>query len=377
MTTHRHILAFLALVLLCLPAWTAFAQNDRLSAAVLDLEAIDVDAELTSTLTSIVRNEAQQLETYKVVNKFEINFRDILLVIGCSTESTPCLKQVADEVNARVLIFGNLAKLDDAYRIELRIFDSESGRMINELSKTIPDSTDPVVTFRKEIASFFGTNESLPTTRIRIGSNVNDARILLEDTHVGTVPLERKGLPPGRYNVKVVHDDYETWETAIELREGADVELWAPLKPVRRTTQPPAAEPGSTAQTTKNQNDSVVVSDGIRDDDGSSGINWGAWSAISVGAASLVGSGIFALLMLDAESQISDENDAGTLTESRYQELVDRGEGYELTHRILLGVGAVGLISGLVWLMIDSGSSSTALQIGPTGPTQVGASLRW
>lgn len=353
----------------------AFAQGDPISAAVFNLEGENVNDELTSTLSSIVRNEAQQLDKYQVVNKFEINFRDILLVLGCSSQSSPCLKQAAEQVNARVLIFGRVANESGEYEIALRIFDSETGRMLNEMARTIPDTDDPVVAFRKEIESFFGKEKSVPTTRVRIGSNVNDAAIIIEGTNVGTVPLERKGLPPGQYEVAVTHPDYEPWETVLRLTDGADVELWAPLK---KKAIPVAQAQKAASSDTKVETRPVDVRDGLTDDDRVGSVNWGAWSAITVGGLALVGSGVMAILMVNTESQIDDESSNGSLTESRYNDLVDQGESFELGHRILLGVGAVGLISGIVWLMIDDGSSEPgALRIGPTGPNEIGASLSW
>ncbi len=358
-----------------LSAQTLWAQGDPISAAVLNLEGKSVSEELTSTLSSIVRNEAQQLDKYQVVNKFEINFGDILLVLGCSSESTPCLKQAAEQLNARVLIFGRVAQESGSYQIALRIFDSETGRMLNEMARTIPDTDDPVVAFRKEIESFFGKEKSVPTTRIRIGSNVNDAEILVEDTNVGTVPLERKGLPPGTYKVEVTHPDYQSWETVLQLKEGADVELWAPLKKKAGAPTPVA---NTASSEPKVETTPVDISDSVSDEDRVGTVNWGAWSAITVGGLSLIGSGVLALLMVDTESQIQDETDSGTITESRYQELVDQGESFELGHRILLGVGAVGIISGIVWLMLDDGSSEpSAIRIGPTGPNEIGATVRW
>ncbi len=350
----------------------AYAEQP-MSVAILNLEGENVDGDLINTLSSIIRHEAQQLDRYQVVNKFEINFQDVLLVLGCSADSTTCLRQAAEQVNARVLMFGKIARKGTTYSLTLTVFDSETGKTLDKLSRTINTANeDPVVQIRKEIEAFFAKDRAAPTSRLQIGSNVSDARILIEDTFVGNVPLERKGLPAGRYKIEVNHPDYESWETIVELKDGADINLWAPLKP-RKTAAPLATE--STTPTEKGTAQSTEISKGTEGERVSS-VNWGAWSAIGVGAAALAGSGVFAYLMVDVEDQIADESGAGSLTAARYSELSDRGNSYETTHRVLLGVGAACVVGGVIWLLVEPGGEATTAALGLT-PTGVVGTVTW
>ncbi len=350
----------------------AYAEPPK-SVAILNLEGENVDGDLINTLSSIIRHEAQQLDRYQVVNKFEINFQDVLLVLGCSADSTTCLRQAAEQVNARVLMFGKIGRKGSTYSLTLNVFDSESGKTIDRLSRTINAANeDPVVLIRKEIEAFFAKDRAVATSRLQIGSNVSDARILIEDTFVGNVPLERKGLPAGRYKIEVNHPDYESWETIVELKDGADINLWAPLKP-RRTATTAVTEVTSPIDSTPTTN--IEISKGTEGERVST-VNWGAWSAIGVGAASLVGSGVFAYLMVDVEDQIADESGAGSLTAARYSELSDRGNNYETTHRVLLGVGAACVVGGVVWLLVEPGGEATTASLGLT-PTGVVGTVTW
>lgn len=354
-------------------ASNAFA-NQPMSVAILNLEGENVEKDLVTTLSSIVRHEAQQVDRYQVINKFEINFQDVLLVLGCSADSTTCLKQAAEQVNARVLIFGKLSKKGSTYQLTLNVFDSETGRMLNKLSRTLnATNDDPVVQFRKEIEAFFAKDKAAPTTRLQIGSNVADARILIEDTFVGNVPLERKGLPPGRYKVEVTHPDYLTWETLIELKEGADIDLWAPLKPASKAngTQQVPVDTSRKIEVVE----TPVVKESMPEER-VSGTNWGAWSAIGVGTLALGGSGVFGALMSGVEDDIAEENNAGTLTLDRYNELNDRGENYEMTHRVLLGVGAAAVLGGVTWLIVSPGGEAQTASFGVT-PTGFAGTLTW
>jgi len=352
------------LVVLIFVVVSAPAHAEQLAAGILNLRGEGVDASLVNTLSSIVRNEAQQVEKYQVVNKYEINLQDILIVLNCSAESTACMQQVAEQVKARILIYGTIERKGGSFLIELAIFDAQSGRVLNKLNKTIADTDDPVIAFRQEIETFFARERGAATTRVQIGSSVSDAQIFMEDTFVGTVPLERKGLPAGKYQIRVEHPDYEPWTQLLELKEGGDESLWAQLKPRA------GARSNDVVKTRQEIRDDVKI-----EDERVGTINWGAWSAVGAGGLALVGSGVFAVLMGNIEQQITDESREG-ITERRYNELVERGEGYETAHRVLLGVGAVCVIGGVTWLLISPDGGRKTAELGFTG-NQVVGTLRW
>lgn len=358
LTLHRFLVALIFVVL------SAPVQAEQLAAGILNLSGEGVDASLVNTLSSIVRNEAQQVEKYQVVNKYEINLQDILIVLNCSAESTSCMQLVAEQVKARILIYGDIERKGGSFQIELAIFDAESGRILNKLNKTIADTDDPVIAFRQEIETFFARERGAATTRVQIGSTVSDAQIFMEDTFVGTVPLERKGLPAGTYTIRVEHPDYEPWTKVLELKQGGDETLWAELK------ARPGAQKNTVVQTRQEVREDIEIKD-----ERVGTVNWGAWSAVGVGGLALVGSGVFAVLMGSVEQQITDESREG-ITERRYTELVDQGEGYETAHRVLLGVGAVGVIGGVTWLLISPDGGRKTAELGFTG-NQVVGTLRW
>lgn len=360
----RHIIQVLLFVLAFAPA-AAFA-DDPLAAAILNLEAENVDAELADTLTSIVRNEALQVDKYQVVNKFPIRLSDIALLVGCSVESPSCLKQVANEVEARVLIHGLVRKQGEkTYQIEINIYDVANAQMINRLTKTLPDTSDPVGGFRKEIESFFAEERGVTETRLQVGASVDGAQVRIDAVYVGVAPLERKGLAPGTYAIQVAHPDYQVWETRVELGAGDDQRVWAQLVPV--AAQSPAVLVEPDAPTT------VVVEERPAPPPRERRVNWGAWSALGVGALSLGTAVGFGIALEGVEQKVEDEAAAGSLTEARYQELFDRGKNLELAHRILLGVGVVGAATGVIWLVADGmGEKRAELGVSPSG-----VAVRW
>src|SRR5690554_5877744 len=121
----------------------AFAQGKKeaLNVAVLNLEGPEVDASLLDTLTSVLRNEAQQFSSYDIVNQSPINLSEVAIVLGCSSDSLPCLGRAADQLDARVLIFGRVAKVEDTHRVTVVIFDAQSQKIVRQLVRTLASET--------------------------------------------------------------------------------------------------------------------------------------------------------------------------------------------------------------------------------------------
>ncbi len=374
------------------PAAHAQDGGEPINVAVLNLEGSDVDDELLETLTSVLRNEAQQYASYDIVNQSPINLSEIVVVLGCNTNNPRCLTQAADQLEARVLIYGNVEKLDAVHKVTIEVFDASSGEIEQRLVRTLPDGEDPVVEFRRQLESLFTGEPVDGETRLRIGSSVEDAKIKINDTMIGTAPIERKGLPVGSYDVRVYADGYESWTATVELGAGDDVRLWAPLTAAKEETSGQdgvaqgdsgASERGGQDSKGSGQADFVVEAP---PSSGAGTTNIGAWSAIAVGGVSLGGSALMGGLMLGAEDDLveldanSQQQDRDSYLAER-EDIINRGESYELAHRVLLGVGALSIAGGTMWLLLDSDSEeqpiahrSWDVKLSPRG---VDALFRW
>ncbi|WP_168210503.1 PEGA domain-containing protein [Persicimonas caeni] len=373
----RTLLALLVTLFAAVPMAHAQDTGESINVAVLNLEGEGVDQKLLETLTSVLRNEAQQYSDYDIVNQSPINLSEIVVVLGCDTNNPTCLKQAADQLEARVLIYGRVEKVEQAHTVTIEVFDADTSKVEQRLVRTIVNKDDPVIAFRKQIQSMFAPDQATEGTRLQIGSNVEGAEVRVNDTMIGNAPVERKGLPPGNYSVEVSQEGYDTWKVSIELTEGADIRLWAPLN---ETKQPEAVAQKEAGEGTQEGDTGVKVDDssGLGDSSGmgdsskppvtggGGGPNWGAWSAIGVGGVALAGSGAMALLMKGQEDELAD-HDAQRFQMSRdayisdRQEIIDTGESYELAHRVLLGVGAVSVVAGTVWLFVDGAEADDPL----------------
>ncbi len=352
------------LVALMLASFSSQAQaNDKIDVAVLNLESSQVDVAVLTSLTAVLRDEAAQVASYKVSKNPPISISEIAIILGCDHRGKECLQQVAEYLETELLVFGTTSHEDDIHHVTVNIFDAKSARIIHSFEREFDSNQNLAISFRREISVFFSDPKSIPTTRLEITSNVTGADIRLDGVLVGDTPFERLGLPPGTYNVEISAPGFETWTTTVTLTDSGEAKIKAPL----------IAQHGFAAK-----------SDGGPTDRVPSSTNWGAWSAIGVGGVALGVSGAMAWMMNNTEQQIADKRESG-LTQREHQALIDQGNSYQVSHLVLLGVGAVGVTAGVVWLFVDGMSSNAdenvltatkPLQFNVT-PSSVSATWRW
>lgn len=354
---------FLVLLALLPFTFTRTAQaQETYDVAVLNMEGAQLDAAALATLTSVLRDEAAQNKRFNITQTPPVSISEVVVVLGCDPNEMHCLQQVAENLDTRLLIYGTATKNNDIHHLTVEIFDARSARILHAFARDFDSNQNLAISFRSEMTSFFAAPRSLPTTRLEISSNLAGADVRIDDVVVGTTPFERLGLPQGTYQVELSAPGFEPWTDTITLTDSGEVILKAQL----------TALEGYIPQASLNHQDEVGPA-----------TNWAAWSAISVGAVALGASGVLAWMMNDTEQQISDGL-ANNLTQREHQELLDKGESYQFSHRLLLGVGAVGVTSGLVWLLVDGLSnnddeaalSHSPLQFG-ISPTSVSASWSW
>lgn len=69
---------------------------------------------------------------------------------------------------------------------------------------------------------------------LRIDSSPQQAQAYVDGNYVGTTPTNF-GTHPGKHDIKVTKDGYETFETSVNLRPGETQSVRAQLQPIRRT----------------------------------------------------------------------------------------------------------------------------------------------
>lgn len=378
MLTPHHISVLLGLsatLLVLISPSIGLAQQPR-ATAVLSVEGQGLDNSSAATLTSIIRNEAKQNASFQVINQTPVSLSEVVVLLGCDVSNNSCLAQAASQIKARILVFGRLDKESGGHQMRLEVFDADSQRITYRMQKLLTDK-DFIVAFRMETEAFFKTiNQEATAASLVINSNVRGATVRLNGKDEGTTPFERIGLSPGKYLLEVRREGFTTWSAEVELGAGAALRMAAPLKPL---TQPkdPEIKPGDevTIKPVDSNDPALSLKKKTSPSQQYDSINWGGWSLVTLGGVSLVGSGVMTFLMKDVEQELRDRYDQD-LSRQEYDELINRGERYELAQRVLLGVGIASATIGVIWLVVDDDDKEGALRLG-VGPSGVQAQVQW
>lgn len=378
---------------------TVLAQQAK-SIAVLNIEGEGVDRDTADTLSSVVRNEAQQIAQYQVVNATSINLSEVVVLLGCDVSNIDCLVQAAEQLDATMLVYGRIIKEQGSYRLRLAIFDANLLKITYRMQKVIPFSDDLVFEARQEIETFFqGVKKEQTAARLTLSSNVRGAQVLLDGEPIGITPLEQQAISPGSYKLEVQKEGFTSWSVEMEFAERDQIKLRASLKPLPRDTV--AGQDDGTGKgdggaaavvttvpdaTTEQQARRGGTGGGIGEDldvrSQRNGVNVGAVSLVSIGGVGLIASGITALRMNRLSEDLTARAQRGELSVSERNEGVERGLALQRTHRVLLGVGAVAVAAGGIWLLVDRPSRDeevvTFKSLGvELSPSSIQGVVRW
>ena len=150
--------------------------------------------------TGTVRTEVEQAVTQQYV-LFKVEPKDAVV-----TFDGKILNVVDGTATARVA-FG---KYD--YRVDAGMYHPEVGRL------QVSDPENRVVKSVTLLPAF-------GYVQVAGAGAAQGARVLLDNTPVGTVPFRSERIASGRHNLKVVKPMYKPWEQVVEIADGQTLEL--------------------------------------------------------------------------------------------------------------------------------------------------------
>lgn len=370
MFKHWFLFSFLLVQLI---GGELFAQNNEVSAAIMQFSRTKgVDVEFAETISSIVRNEAQQIESYDVVDKLPIEFNDILLALGCNADSNTCLKESAAQMGAQILVFGNIRTTAKGVQISVQVFDSNHKKVTKHLRRNYNKNEDPLVDFRKDIQIFFGKQKASKT--ILVDSNISKAKVYLNNRFVGNTPIQKLNLNKGNSQIRVEAKGFKTWQIKFTVDKNSPSRVWAKLE---KTENNASKDPVIKDPTKPNIDYSNRELEPLDD----TMLNWGAIGTTGVGLALITTSLVFIALMKDTENTIESERNSNLQKEKnynqrkkRYNQLLEKGEKQELLQFIFLGAGTGVTMVGLAWFALSPSNKEHSIRF-QVSPQMLSATL--
>jgi hypothetical protein len=194
---------------------------------ILNLRSVEGDDELASDLSGAIRHAASEVAAWNVSDR-EIPLAQMLLVHSCDAPTDECMREIAQSLRTDRILYGTVRRSaageDFRFEVDLRIFDSSSGVVVERVEDSIARSQTDIDQLRapaaRYVAQLSGAVDrgSIRVVSESIGASVlldgNDAGVIGED---GEVVVEADG---GIHTITVQAEGFAPFERRINVRTG-------------------------------------------------------------------------------------------------------------------------------------------------------------
>jgi hypothetical protein len=206
------------------PAPTPAAGTQKQRLAVLELKAEGASAELATTLSQVVAEQAGKTPGFEAISQAEIsamlNVQRQKQLLGCADES--CLAEIGGALGAKLVLSGTLGKLGDSYVLSLQLLDTHKGKIQSRESRTVSGGLDALVAAAKDLTYRLLTGKPLDTTgKIRFAVLPAGTAVTIDGTLVGHAPLDTPiSLEQGTHRVHAEADGYVPYDNTLQVVPG-------------------------------------------------------------------------------------------------------------------------------------------------------------
>ena len=232
-------------IALCLGPLESRAAEDPVPVMVFQLEGSEETNALRSSMTSTIRNVVHSDEHYRLANRDSVTLSDMIVLLGCSTPNAGCLKKTAQQVDARLLVFGSVERRGNRDKVVVKLFDADEGRYVRSFGRVMSELDQSKQNFGRRIRQLLEmdakTSDNPQKTQLEITSNVQGARVEIDGQFIGRTPARHSGMSTGQHDIRVSHPEYRDWKTSVEL--GVGTKRLSPTCPTTRPRLPPPVPP--------------------------------------------------------------------------------------------------------------------------------------
>jgi TolB-like protein len=211
----------------------AQAARAQTSVAVLGLEPQDGSEGLAKELTDALRQRASAMRGFVLAASKDLV--EIKLVFGCVDEAPTCMANAGKTLGAHKLLFGNVRKVGNGFRVTLKWVDVGTGKLENTLSETVT------------VESLSRENERGMTSRwisqlsgikiggaMQIAANLDGASVFVDEKLVGTTggqPVMVPQIAPGNHQVRIEKSGSKPYIARVKVAPGEVTQVSARLEP--------------------------------------------------------------------------------------------------------------------------------------------------
>lgn len=146
------------------------------------------------------------------VQRSALGLEDLMLAVGCPSTTIACLQEIGQNVKASGLIISRARRVKEGVELSVRWFDVATGGDRGELARLLPsDAASRAKILAEAVKALLGRpppSSQEQTGGLSISASVPFVEIVLDGQVRGSVPLQLRGLRPGRYTVLARRDGY-------------------------------------------------------------------------------------------------------------------------------------------------------------------------
>jgi len=190
--------------------------------AVLELQALGMDAEPVARLESLFRMELERLAGQPLPTRRQIDraVRSSSRLRNCAGDDR-CLAAIGKKLGVDVVVTGNVGALGDSYILNIKAVDVATEKQFPKRIATPPlrGSPDELIEAVRVAAYDLLAPEQLLGS-VMVLSDLVGATVRLDGKQVGTTPLPAplKRLPLGKHTIEVSKSGYLPFKDDIEVR---------------------------------------------------------------------------------------------------------------------------------------------------------------
>ena len=207
------------------------------AAAVVDLEAHGVDAQLGKSLTQLLSLELKKFEGLSVISRDEVQtmlrFEADKQMLQC-TSDTSCLVEIGGALGVDYLVSGSVGKLGDAFVVILKLMDIHEAKVVSRSSESFRGvETDLAAALRFSTYRLLGHNLD-GAGELQVSANVEEGTIQVQGMDEIPFPHAEPftGLSVGKVGVSVTAADYQPLFQETYVFKGLQTDLRLSLIPL-------------------------------------------------------------------------------------------------------------------------------------------------
>jgi hypothetical protein len=328
--------------------------------AVLPLRALGAPAESARALDKTLRNEVEAVPEARLVDRAAVE--------AALQQEADCLAQVrcaaaaAVKAGAQQLIVGTVSRLGDAFTLDLKLVDAQTGQELRRATHPMSGKEDALIEVLRGIAVEL-LAPARYTGRLAVllagetAAEAQGAELFVDGQRRGTLPLSEPigGLSPGVHTLRVAKQDFRdatlfvevrfdrTTQARIDLARGALAAVDFVRGKPEAAAQPAPPQPAPPP---------VLAATAPQAPPRDPWLKIAGWSGVGVGAAAFIAGVVIHAKAYGIAADLNRRNSANQLTLAD-RAAYDRVDNETRTARILYVTGTLFAAGGVGALLYD------------------------